>query len=153
MSTRPVVSAEPREVVGKKVANLRREGILPAVVYGAGRESQNIQLDAREFDVLRRTTTRNTLVDLKIGKAKATPVLLQGIHEHPVRRNPVHVDFLRVDLEAAVRATEPWQRDAVKSAFAVSGHENTYTPPPTSAELAVNVLSVKRCDSVPCPPT
>ena len=34
MSTRPVVSAEPREVVGKKVSNLRREGILPAVVYG-----------------------------------------------------------------------------------------------------------------------
>ena len=52
VSTRPVVSAEPREVVGKKVSHLRRDGILPAVVYGAGQESQNIQLDAREFDAL-----------------------------------------------------------------------------------------------------
>ena len=42
MSTRPVVSAEPREVVGKKVSSLRREGILPAVVYGKGLESQPI---------------------------------------------------------------------------------------------------------------
>ena len=107
MSTRPVVSAEPREVIGKKVANLRREGLLPAVVYGGGQESQNIQLDAREFDVLRRTTTKNTLVDLKIGKAKATPVLLQGIHEHPVRRNPMHVDFLVVSMTEAITVDVP----------------------------------------------
>ena len=107
MSTRPVVSAEPREVVGKKVSNLRREGILPAVVYGGGQDSQNIQLDAREFDVLRRTTTRNTLVDLKIGKAKATPVLLHGIHEHPVRRSPMHVDFLVVSMTEAITVDVP----------------------------------------------
>ena len=107
MSTRPVVSAEPREVVGKKVSSLRREGILPAVVYGAGKESQNIQLDAREFDVLMRHTTRNTLVDLKVGKAKATPVLLQNVHEHPVRRNPVHVDFLVVSMTEAITIEVP----------------------------------------------
>ena len=107
MSTRPVVSAESREVIGKKVSNLRRQGILPAVVYGGARESQAIQLDAREFDVLRRTTARNTLVDLKVGKAKATPVLLQGIHEHPVRRHPMHVDFLVVSMTEAITVDVP----------------------------------------------
>jgi large subunit ribosomal protein L25 len=107
VSTRPVVSAEPREVVGKKVSLLRRQGILPAVVYGTQRESANIQLDAREFDVLMRTTSRNTLVDLKIGKSKATPVLLQGIHEHPVRRNPMHVDFLVVSMTEAITVDVP----------------------------------------------
>ncbi len=107
MSTRPVVSAEPREVIGKKVSNLRRQGILPAVVYGGDQESQNIQLDAREFDVLRRTTTKNTLVDLKIGRSKATPVLLQGIHEHPVRRNPMHVDFQVVSMTEAITIDVP----------------------------------------------
>jgi large subunit ribosomal protein L25 len=107
VSTRPVVSAEPREVLGKKVSVLRRQGILPAVVYGGGQESQPIQLDAREFDVLRRNTTRNTLVDLKIGGAKATPVLLQGIHEHPVRRNPMHVDFLVVSMTEAITVEVP----------------------------------------------
>ncbi len=107
MSTRPVVSAEPREVVGKKVSNLRREGILPAVVYGGDTASQSIQLDAREFDVLMRHTTRNTLVDLKIGKAKATPVLLQNIHEHPVRRSPMHVDFLVVSMTEAITVDVP----------------------------------------------
>jgi large subunit ribosomal protein L25 len=107
VSTRPVVVAEPREVVGKKVSVLRRQGILPAVVYGAGQESENIQLVARDFDVLMRTTTRNTLVDLKVGKGKATPVLLQGIHEHPVRRNPMHVDFLVVSMTEAITVDVP----------------------------------------------
>jgi large subunit ribosomal protein L25 len=107
VSTRPVVSAEPREVVGKKVSNLRRQGILPAVVYGGGDESRNIQLDAREFDVLMRHTGRNTLVDLKVGKAKATPVLLQNVHEHPVRRNPIHVDFQVVSMTEAITIEVP----------------------------------------------
>ena len=98
MSTRPVVSAEPREVVGKKVSALRRQGIVPAVVYGHGKASQAIQLDARAFDELMRTATRNSLVDLKIGSGRATPVLLQGIHEHPIRRHPIHVDFYVVKM-------------------------------------------------------
>ena len=107
MSTRPVVSAEPREVIGKKVSNLRRAGILPAVVYGRGLESQPIQMDAHEFDVLRRTVTKNTLVDLKVGGGKATPVLLQGIHEHPVRRHPMHVDFYVVKMTEELTVDVP----------------------------------------------
>ncbi len=107
MSTRPVVVAEPREVLGKKVSALRREGILPAVVYGHDRGSQPIQMDARAFDVLRRTVPRNTLVDLKVGTGKATPVLLQGIHEHPVRRNPMHVDFMIVKMTEELTVDVP----------------------------------------------
>jgi large subunit ribosomal protein L25 len=98
VSTRPVVAAEPREVLGKKVNALRRQGLVPAVVYGHGSKSQAIQLDARAFDELRRTTTKNSLVDLKVGSSRAVPVLLQGIHEHPVKRHPIHVDFFVVKM-------------------------------------------------------
>jgi large subunit ribosomal protein L25 len=101
------VSAEPREVIGKKVSVLRRQGKLPAVVYGHGHASRAIQLDARDFDVLMRTTSRNTLVDLKIGGGRATPVLLHGIHEHPVRRHPMHVDFLVVKLTEVITVDVP----------------------------------------------
>ena len=54
-----------------------------------------------------RTTTRNTLVDIKVGSRKATPVLLQGIHEHPVRRNPMHVDFQVVSMTEAITVDVP----------------------------------------------
>ncbi len=107
MSTRPVVSAEPREVVGKKVSALRRQGLLPAVVYGHGKASQPIQLEARAFEELMRQTTRNSLVDLKIGSGRATPVLLQGIHEHPVRRHPIHVDFYVVKMTEELTVDVP----------------------------------------------
>ena len=107
MSTRPVVSAEPREVVGKKVSSLRRAGLLPAVVYGHGKASQPIQLDARAFDELMRHTTRNSIIDLKVGSGRATPVLLQGIHEHPVRRHAVHVDFYVVKMTEELSVDVP----------------------------------------------
>jgi large subunit ribosomal protein L25 len=107
VSTRPVVSAEPREILGKKVSTLRRQGILPAVVHGHGKGSQPIQLDARAFEELMRTTTRNSLVDLKIGSHRATPVLLQSIHEHPVRRHPMHVDFYVVKMTEELTVDVP----------------------------------------------
>jgi large subunit ribosomal protein L25 len=46
-------------------------------------------------------------VDLKIGSSRATPVLLQGVHEHPVRRNPMHVDFLVVSMTEAITVDVP----------------------------------------------
>jgi large subunit ribosomal protein L25 len=99
VSTRPVVVAEPREAHGKQLNALRRQGYLPAVVYGHGHRSQSIQLEARAFDEVLRTLTRNSLVDLKVGGGKAVPVLLYGVHEHPVKRQPIHVDFFIVKMK------------------------------------------------------
>jgi large subunit ribosomal protein L25 len=107
VSTRPVVAAEPREILGKQVNALRRQGLVPAVVYGHGRKSQAIQIDARTFDELRRTTARNSLVDLKIGGGRAVPVLLQGVHEHPVKRHPIHVDFFVVKMTEELHVDVP----------------------------------------------
>ncbi len=96
--SRPKLSAQPREVAGRAVKRLRRDGMLPAVVYGQGRESQLIQLDAHEFELLRRQTGRNALVDLALNGGRPQPVLVQGIQEHPVTRHPLHVDFLVVNM-------------------------------------------------------
>jgi large subunit ribosomal protein L25 len=99
--SRPKLSARPRDVRGKHVAQLRRDGVLPAVVYGAGIESQSISIDAHEFELLHRAAGRNALIDLSIegDGAMATPVLLQAIQEHPVSRHTLHVDLLVVNLE------------------------------------------------------
>jgi large subunit ribosomal protein L25 len=96
--TRPKLTAQPRSVAGKAVKHLRGDGVLPAVVYGRGHDSTMIQLDAHEFDLLRRRTGRNVLVDLSLDGGKATPVLLQNVQEHPVSRRPLHADFLVVAM-------------------------------------------------------
>lgn len=97
---RPKISARPRVVRGKKVAHLRAVGVLPGVVYGAGQESQSIELDTREFEVLHRHTGRHAVLDLVVeGDGAARPVLLQTVQVHPVTRRPLHVDLLVVNLQ------------------------------------------------------
>ncbi len=107
MSTRPVVAAEPREILGKKVSSLRRQGLLPGVVYGHGHKPQPIQLTARDLEGLLRVAGKNTLVDLRVGGKKALPVLLQGVHEDPVRRHPLHVDFYVVKMTEELSVDVP----------------------------------------------
>lgn len=106
-STRPRLAAEPRTITGKKVASLRRAGKVPAVVYGHGHDSQPIQLDAHEFELLRRHTGRNALLDLSLGKGKPTPVILQHVQEHPVTRRPVHVDLFVVNVSEEITVDVP----------------------------------------------
>jgi len=94
------LTAQPRDTLGKEVAKLRREGLLPGVVYGAGVESQSIQLDARDFGLLHRQAGRHAVLDLEIeGDGKPRPVLLQAVQVHPVTRQPLHIDLLAVNLE------------------------------------------------------
>jgi len=100
MADRPALAAERRTVTGKAVARLRKDGRLPAVVYGHGTESEPVTVDAHDFDLLRRRTGASTLVDLKVAGGTSRPVLVHGIHYHPVTRRPLHVDLF------AVRMTE-----------------------------------------------
>lgn len=105
---RTQLSAEPRVLLGKKVSQLRREGRLPGVVYGGGRESQPITLDRHEFELLHRHTGRHAVLDLSItGDGRSQPVLLQGIQEHPINRQPIHVDLLVVNLQEEMTVDVP----------------------------------------------
>ncbi len=97
--SRPSLNVRERSVHGKHVSRLRREGVLPGVVYGPDLPSQPIEFDAHDFELLHRGTGRNTVVDLRIDGGNARPVLLQAIQEHPVTRRPLHVDFLAVNME------------------------------------------------------
>jgi large subunit ribosomal protein L25 len=99
-STRPALAAEHRTITGKAVAGLRRDGRLPAVVFGHGVESAAVTLDAHDFDILRRHVGPNALIDLSVDGAKPKPVLIHGVQIHKVNRRPIHVDLF------AVRMTE-----------------------------------------------
>jgi large subunit ribosomal protein L25 len=100
MSDRPRLAAASRSVTGKAVAQLRRQGQLPAVVYGHGTDSEALTLDAHDFDQLRRHVGASTLVDLAVDGGKTRPVLVHGIQVHRLSRRPIHVDLF------AVRMTE-----------------------------------------------
>lgn len=106
-SDRLHLAAAPRELVGKKVANLRRSGQLPAVVYGHGVTSENVTIDAHEFELLRRKAGQNALIDLSVDGKKARPVLVHAVQVHPVKRNPLHVDLFLVRMTEEMTVDVP----------------------------------------------
>jgi large subunit ribosomal protein L25 len=101
------LAAAPRDVVGKKVATLRRNGQLPAVVYGHGISSENVSIDAHEFDQLRRKAGQNALIDLSVDGKKARPVLVHGVQVHAVNRRPLHVDLFLVRMTEEMTVDVP----------------------------------------------
>lgn len=102
MSEEYVLEATRREVVGKKVKLLRREGKLPAVVYGHGVEPTPIVLELHETAKLLRDIGSSTLVTLKVD-AEEYSVLVRDYQKGILSRKYTHLDFLALDMEQTVR--------------------------------------------------
>ena len=86
-----------RETGTRSSRRMRREGTVPATLYGLGQDAQTVAVAWRD---LRRVLTTdagvNAFIHLEVdGRRQAT--LVKEIQRHPVRREVVHVDFLRVD--------------------------------------------------------
>jgi large subunit ribosomal protein L25 len=107
VTARPTLAAEHRDITGKAVARIRKNGRIPAVVYGHGVDSSNVSLDAHAFDLLRRHTGPNALVDLSVDGAKANPVLIHDVQIHPVSRRPLHADLFLVRMTEELTVDVP----------------------------------------------
>lgn len=92
-----------RTVLGKKVAQLRKQGMLPATVYGKHLAPIAVQTDARSFAPLMRQAGRTNLVNLHIeGEAEPIQAFVHSYQRHPVSRAIIHVDFHAVDMSETV---------------------------------------------------
>lgn len=122
MSTaRPTLAASHRTVTGKKVAHLRRAGQLPAVVFGRGLDSDNVSVDAHEFELLRRHAGANTLIDLSIDGAAASPVLVSNVQTSVITRRPLHVDLFVVRMTEELTVDVPLVSEGTSDAIENGG--------------------------------
>ena len=96
------LTAEPRKITGKKVKKLRRDGILPANVYGKGIKSQSLQLPIKDFENVFQEAGSTGVVELTYGK-NTIPVLIHNLHTD-YRNTPLHADFFQVNLKEKVTA-------------------------------------------------
>lgn len=101
-----ILTAEPRKVLGRKVKQLRREGFLPANIYGKKIKSESIQVKLSDFQKIYAEARETGLVALKIGNADH-PVLIHNVQLDSVSDLPLHADFMQVDLHEKVTATVP----------------------------------------------
>ncbi|RJP46865.1 MAG: 50S ribosomal protein L25 [Armatimonadetes bacterium] len=105
--TRVALQAQEREILGKKVKILRREGIIPAHVFGKKIETEHVSVNRLEFLKVFEQVGETGLVDLKIGSEKVRPVLIRDIQVDPVREEPLHIDFYQVNLMEKVKVRVP----------------------------------------------
>jgi len=87
-------NATAREGTGKGAArSLRREGLVPAVIYGHGREPISLSLNARDLDkMLGHIQAESTVIDISVG-GQTAKTLIREIQRHPIKRQILHVDF------------------------------------------------------------
>ena len=108
MSDQLTLSAEPRERAGKGASRaLRRDGRVPAVIYGNNQEPQTIHVEEKALvKLLSSGHFMNSVIDVDLG-GKATTTLPKDVAFHPVTDRPLHVDFLRIAKGAKVEVQVP----------------------------------------------
>jgi large subunit ribosomal protein L25 len=87
----------------RSARRLRREGLVPGVIYGGDGGPEHFTVDAR---ILRNTLAHSgAILDVTIDGGKGTPVLVKDLQRHPVRGEAVHVDLLRVNMAETIHTT------------------------------------------------
>jgi large subunit ribosomal protein L25 len=111
------LKAEKRDLKANN-NRLRKEGKIPAVLYGYKVENTPLTLNLGEFEKVLRKAGENTVVELSLGEGKSHHVLIQDVHMHGVKHLPIHVDFLEVNMTVKITANIPLEfvgeADAVK---------------------------------------
>jgi large subunit ribosomal protein L25 len=101
----PRLQVQPRAILGKKVKNLRRQGLVPANVYGFGGDPEAIQVDGKSLERLLHHATASTLVELVNDGGGPVTVLLRDIQIDPRRGSALHVEFMRLNMRQTLRTT------------------------------------------------
>jgi len=102
------LKTQKREVLGKKVKSLRREGLVPAVLYGHETESLPLKVEERELDRILAQAGEHRLIALKIGRSrKSQMVLTRDVQWDVITRRPIHVDFYAVVMTEKITTEVP----------------------------------------------
>jgi large subunit ribosomal protein L25 len=103
MANELILMAEPREIHGKKVKRLRREGLVPGVVYGPVLdETVSVSVNEREFRKFFIAHGHSTIFTLK-WDGGSQPVLIREVQRDPVRQDMLHVDFFAPNMNVKLR--------------------------------------------------
>lgn len=97
------LNAEKREVLGSAVKRLRREGFLPAVLYGKGQESISLQILMKDFNKIYQSAGESTLIYLNVD-GKQYPTIIHDISRDALSDEFLHADFYKVRLDEKIKA-------------------------------------------------
>lgn len=100
------IEATKRQVLGKKVKGLRKQGKLPAILYGFNVPTTEIEINEREFKKAFKQAGESSILNLVL-EGKSQPVLIHDVQRHYLNDQPIHVDFFAVNMAEKVKVKVP----------------------------------------------
>ena len=97
------LSVHPRDITGKKVKQLRREGMIPAILFGHGIESREVSVPMIEFARVQHRISSSTLIDLVPDGGASTKALLHHVQQDPRTNKPIHLELLEVRMDEKIK--------------------------------------------------
>jgi len=98
---------QKRELLGKKAKTLRKQNLVPAVLYNSKVESHNISIDASDADWLLRNSTSTTILDTQFGRKKFK-TLVKGFDIDPVTDEILHISLFQIDEDSPMLFSVPF---------------------------------------------
>ncbi len=98
------LTAQARTVLGKTVDGLRRQRIVPAVIYGHNVPSRTVSIEAGAFDAMFKQAGSTSLVDVAVDGSAPVKALIHAIQRHPTTDRVIHVDLYQVKMSEKLEA-------------------------------------------------
>jgi large subunit ribosomal protein L25 len=96
-----------RTIFGKKVRQLRNEGLIPAEIFGRGIKNEHISVSAKEFSKIFKEAGENTVIDLVDEKGKKTSVIVSDVASDQMKGIILSVDFHHIRMDEKIQAKVP----------------------------------------------
>lgn len=104
--TKIQLKSKMRDVIGKKVKQFRKDGLVPAVVYGHKKAARNIWINLLDLKKTYSKAGESTLIELEVD-GKNVNALIHDVQVEPMSRNFCHVDFFEVNMNEKIEADVP----------------------------------------------
>ena len=114
------LTVKPREITGKKVRTLRREGLVPAELYGHGLKNLHLTVGAKEFGKVLKEAGTTTVVTLVLNTEKKSAIIHEVKHNY-LTGDIEHVDFYQVRMDEKMKAKVPLEFVGVAPAVKAFG--------------------------------
>ena len=104
-----ILEAQPRQAGNKNAARrVRRDGKIPAVLYGAGKDSVSVSVDPRQVSrILRSESGHNTIFDLALNGGERIKAMIVDWQYEPIKGKLLHIDLKRIAMDKALRVSVP----------------------------------------------
>ena len=110
-----VINAKKREA-DIKLDGLRKGGEIPAVFYGMGKETTSISISTVEFKKVWREAGESSAIKIEMAAGKDIDVLIHEVQVEPVTGEPIHVDFLAIDMKKKIKVNVPLEFEGISNA-------------------------------------